>query len=307
MRPDGVRIAGIEWSTADLMAYLAEKNMRNRAIAAAEAVNRLLSGAERSFGYDIEAMREDPKQFEEPAFRPAVPLALLRKLERLFNLPESLKHGDPTAYNQARDDAAAMMALLEEDVASYEDPGPLRAELPSGVEMIFEEDGLQPIFVELPLVFTLIDNGREDVDRVELTITDSSGVAYAQTVDLVSGGTRFEPSVRPGACGLRSRRSVKARLVRTPVRSWCNQPSSRVLQFRNTASGRVRRRHCSSLPRGDRSVWVYLSLLNWFRCAATGVSAAIFASPLFRLMRGRRRPQIPSWGAKPGTILSPQS
>ena len=88
--------------------------------------------------------------------------------------------------------------MMEDDAASYADPGPPRDELPGGAEMVFDDGALQPVFVELPLAFTLTDNGREDVDRVELTISDSTGVVSSEVVDLLNGGTRFEPSVAPG-------------------------------------------------------------------------------------------------------------
>ncbi|WP_319518789.1 hypothetical protein [uncultured Martelella sp.] len=145
LQPDGVRIAGISWSAADLMAYLAENNMRNRSIATAEAVNRLLSGAARSFGYEVAAQLEDPAQFEEPAFRSAVPLELLRKFERLLSLPDSLKAGDPTAYDEARGDAAAIMALMEDDQASYEKSGPTRADLVADAVVEPAQNGIQPV------------------------------------------------------------------------------------------------------------------------------------------------------------------
>ncbi|AMM83008.1 hypothetical protein [Martelella sp. AD-3] len=198
LRAEGARLDAIKWSTADLMAYLAEHNLRNRAIATAEAVNRLLSGAARSFGYEVAALREDPQAFHEPAFRPRISLRLLRKYERLLSLPDSLQDGDRTAYDEARDEARAIMAMMEDDAASYADPGPPRDELPGGAEMVFDDGALQPVFVELPLAFTLTDNGREDVDRVELTISDSTGVVSSEVVDLLNGGTRFEPSVAPG-------------------------------------------------------------------------------------------------------------
>ncbi|TNB49493.1 hypothetical protein FF124_00585 [Martelella lutilitoris] len=198
LRAEGARLDAINWSTADFMAFLAENNLRNRAIATAEAVNRLLSGAARSFGYEVLSLREDPKAYDQPAFRPRISLRLLRKYERLLSLPQSLKQGDATAYDEAREEARAIMALMEDDAASYADPGPLRADLPRGAAIDLGDDGLQPVFVELPLAFTLIDNGREDVDRVELTISDSTGVVSSEIVDLLNGGTRFEPSVAPG-------------------------------------------------------------------------------------------------------------
>lgn len=113
LRPEGVEIVEAAWSADELTAFLAENNMRNRAVAAAEAVNRLLDGVARSFGFEVAAMREDPQRYLEPAFRRGVPIALLRKLERLENLPNGLKQGDAAAYEQARREAGAIMAAME--------------------------------------------------------------------------------------------------------------------------------------------------------------------------------------------------
>lgn len=113
LRPEGVEIVQAAWSADELTAFLAVNNMRNRAVAEAEAVNRLLDGVARSFGYEVAAMREDPQRYLEPAFRRGVPIALLRKLERLQNLPNGLKQGDAAAYEQARREAGAIMAAME--------------------------------------------------------------------------------------------------------------------------------------------------------------------------------------------------
>lgn len=119
LRVEGATITSADWSAADLMQYLAENNMRGRAVAVAEAINRLLDGAARSYGYEVEALREDPERYFSPAFRRGVPIALLRKLERLQNLPAELKQGDDTAYEQARDEADAIMALMAADNAAF--------------------------------------------------------------------------------------------------------------------------------------------------------------------------------------------
>ncbi|WP_180900125.1 hypothetical protein [Martelella soudanensis] len=123
LRPEGVTILETAWSADELMAFLAENNMRNRAVAAAEAVNRLLDGVARSFGYEVDAMREDPEKYLEPAFRRGVPIALLRKLERLKHLPNGLKQGDDAAYEQARSEADAIMAAMERDRESHAGQG----------------------------------------------------------------------------------------------------------------------------------------------------------------------------------------
>lgn len=123
LRPEGVEIVQAAWAADELTAFLAENNMRNRAVAAAEAVNRLLDGVTRSFGYEVAAMREDPQRYLEPAFRRGVPIALLRKLERLQNLPNGLKQGDAAAYEQARREAGAIMAAMERATGSGERRG----------------------------------------------------------------------------------------------------------------------------------------------------------------------------------------
>ncbi len=128
LRPEGVEIVQAAWSADELTAFLAVNNMRNRAVAAAEAVNRLLDGVARSFGYEVAAMREDPQRYLEPAFRRGVPIALLRKLERLQNLPNGLKQGDAAAYEQARREAGAIMAAMERAT----DAGERRSAEPGG-------------------------------------------------------------------------------------------------------------------------------------------------------------------------------
>lgn len=121
LQPEGVTVIEASWSAANLMRFMAEHNMRSRAIAIAEAVNRVLDGAARSFGYQVEDLREDPGLYLEPAFRRGVPIALLRKLERLQNLPVGLKQGDPAAYDQAMSEANKIISLMERDRASYLD------------------------------------------------------------------------------------------------------------------------------------------------------------------------------------------
>ncbi|MBB3995860.1 hypothetical protein GGR95_003524 [Sulfitobacter undariae] len=197
-----VRIVSIKWSTADLFDYLRTYNMYDRTMATIEAINRLLDGAERSYGYDARFERPSKLKYQNTPFLASVPLKLLRQLERLQNLPEELKQGDDTAYEQAKDNAEDIVAVMEEDIRNYDDKTPRQKDLPQGSEMIFEQDGLQPIFVQLPLRFELIDHGSEDGDRVRLRVRDSSGQVMDESKTLRNAGTGFSPAVRAGSISI---------------------------------------------------------------------------------------------------------
>lgn len=195
----GVRVVSSQWSSSEVMDYINRNNMFNRTMATIEAINRLLDGVGRSYGYDVTGQRPSKERYARPKFRESVPLELLRQLERLQNLPEKLKEGDDTAYEQAKAEAEDIVAVMEEDIASYEDKTPRPEDLPKGSELIVEEDGLQPVFAQLPLDFELIDHASEDGDRVLLRVRDSSGEVMREEVSLRNAGTRFTPPVRAGS------------------------------------------------------------------------------------------------------------